>query len=136
MKKIILGVFMSIFVSCSSVESKSNIFFSPCPKSPNCSIQSMTFQEYNLEIVKNKIISNITKLGGAIVINQNEYINSSFKSNFFKFEDITEFHIDMVNKTIHIKSAAQSGWYDFGVNSKRIEKLILLFNENIIKNKE
>ncbi|MGL4687074.1 MAG: DUF1499 domain-containing protein [Fusobacteriaceae bacterium] len=132
MKKIILGVFMFIFIGCSAVENKSNIFFSPCPTSPNCSIQSITFQENNLEIVKKEIIANITLLGGTIVSDQNEYIKSSFKSNIFKFEDIAEFHIDMENKTLHIKSAAQSGWYDFGVNSKRIEKLILLFNENII----
>ncbi len=129
MKKIIFGTFMSIFLSCSALEDKTNLFFAPCPNSPNCSIQTISFHENNLESIKKKIISNIIFLKGLVVVNQDEYIKSSFKSKFFKFEDITEFHIDMQNKIIYVKSAAQTGWYDFGVNSKRIEKLRVLLNE-------
>jgi uncharacterized protein (DUF1499 family) len=37
--------------------------------------------------------------------------------------DDVEFWFDAAAKTIHFRSASRSGYYDFGVNRKRMEEL-------------
>ena len=87
------------------------------------------FKEETLQIVKDRVIKNVTQLKGSMIIDKNEYLKFSFKMKTFKFEDILEVHIDMDKKNIHIRSAAETGWYDFGVNKKRVKKLVLLLKD-------
>ena len=129
MKKIICGTFLSLFIGCSSAENKKDEFLPACPDSPNCYIERVPFKEEKLEIVKNRIITNVTQLKGSMIEDKKEYLKFSFKTKTFKFEDILEVYIDMDKKNIHIRSAAETGWYDFGVNKKRVKKLILLLKD-------
>ncbi|WP_432204938.1 DUF1499 domain-containing protein [Cetobacterium somerae] len=103
-----------------------------CPKSPNCvSSFSQNKSHYikPIEIVGNvneareKLIQILKNLHGEILQENKDYIKVAFYSKFFKFEDIAEFQIDSNKKIINVRSAAQTGWYDFGVNRKRIEKI-------------
>ncbi len=51
------------------------------------------------------------------------YLKVEFKSKFFKFKDYAEFAMDIENNLIHCRSYSKVGYYDFGVNRKRIESL-------------
>lgn len=112
---------------------------SPCPDSPNCVFSStenpqdshyispIRFDGLGENEVHKRLLAAIKELRGDILIDKPDYIKAEFKSNFFKFLDIAEFRIDMDKKEVEIRSAAQSGWYDFGVNRKRIENIRELF---------
>ncbi|WP_297595912.1 DUF1499 domain-containing protein [uncultured Cetobacterium sp.] len=135
MKKIFLFTICFIIFSCTSANTikEENMNFSSCPNTPNCVIsniedkdhyiEALSFKEENLEAINKKLVGVIKSLGGDVVENTGDYIKANFYSKFFKFEDIAQFRIDMKEGKIYVKSAAQTGWYDFGVNRKRIEQI-------------
>ena len=55
------------------------------------------------------------------------YIHAEFVSAVFGFVDDVGFYFDDEKKIIHIKSASRSGYFDFGVNRRRMEKIRKLF---------
>ena len=52
-----------------------------------------------------------------------DYLHFKVRSYLFGFVDDVEFWFDEAAQTIHGRSAARSGYYDFGVNRKRMEKV-------------
>jgi uncharacterized protein (DUF1499 family) len=58
-----------------------------------------------------------------IVTIDDNYLHAQFTSAFFRFVDDVELYFDDMTKTIHMRSAARSGYYDFGVNRKRLEAI-------------
>ena len=55
-------------------------------------------------------------------LNEN-HIRAEIYSRVFNFIDDLDLIIDHQQGLIHIRSAARTGYYDFGVNRRRIEKL-------------
>jgi uncharacterized protein (DUF1499 family) len=51
------------------------------------------------------------------------YVHATFTSRFFRFVDDVEFCIDDHLRIIHVRSSSRVGYYDFGVNRRRIEKI-------------
>ena len=65
-----------------------------------------------------------------MVIEENdEYIHAEVRSSFFKFVDDIEFYFPKDKNIIHVKSFARTGYSDFGVNKKRMEKIRVKFYE-------
>jgi uncharacterized protein (DUF1499 family) len=58
-----------------------------------------------------------------IITVTNNYLHAEFTSIFFRFVDDGEFYFEDITKTIHMRSAARTGYYDFGVNRKRLEAI-------------
>lgn len=52
---------------------------------------------------------------------EEDYLQYEIKSFLFGFVDDVELWFDEATKAIHFRSAARSGYYDFGVNRKRME---------------
>jgi uncharacterized protein (DUF1499 family) len=112
---------------------------SECPKSPNCvSSLSPAPKRYiapfrfdgSAETALEKILSIIKDNGRAQVVStQGNYIKAEFRSLLFRFVDDVEFLIDDKERIIHVKSASRKGFYDFGVNRRRIEKLRRQFEQ-------
>ena len=138
MKKILLVIsFLLLFVGCSGIEENrvlgGEMKITTCPKSPNCVITDISdekhyiepikFEEKTIEEINIKLVNTLEQLGGVILLNNETYIKAVFSSKIFKFKDIAEFEISIEDKKIYLKSAAQTGWSDFGVNRKRIEKI-------------
>lgn len=123
------------------IEGKGDEQLSSCPSSPNCVLSSMEntedshyisplkFTYMNEGEVRDKLLKIIKELNGEITVSKLNYIEAEFRSETFKFMDIAEFKIQMDKKEVEIRSAAQSGWYDFGVNRKRMERIRELFEE-------
>ena len=134
--KILFIVFLfSMVISYGGEVKNSEKFLEKCPDKPNCVlsleevkdssqyIEPIHFQEENLEIAKDKLKEIIQSMGGVIVEETDFYIKSNFFSNFFKFKDIAEFVIVPDKNLILVRSGAETGYFDFGVNRKRIEKI-------------
>jgi uncharacterized protein (DUF1499 family) len=110
-----------------------NNILKPCPNKPNCvsSLSSDTARavkplQYSGDwmAVKKALLELLEQTPRAAVIdNDNEYVHAIFKSRIFGFVDDVEFLFDDAHKVIHIRSAARLGYYDFGVNRKRVEML-------------
>ena len=143
-KKIVLFLGALVMLSAGCSDKKIDYFgvkngvLTPCPSRPNCvSSQSddpdnyaapLTYtdsQTASYEKLK-KILQNIKRI--TIVTEKENYIHVEFRSAVFHFVDDVEFYFDDSKKTIHLRSASRTGYYDFGANRKRIELIRTMFN--------
>jgi len=51
------------------------------------------------------------------------YLHVEFRSALFQFVDDVEFVLDDAARVIHFRSASRTGWYDFGVNRRRMTQI-------------
>ena len=61
-----------------------------------------------------------------VVENSGNYLKVEVRSAIFSFVDDVEFEFDDAAKVIHFRSASRLGYYDFGVNRRRMEAIIRL----------
>jgi uncharacterized protein (DUF1499 family) len=79
---------------------------------------------------KSKLILVIKGMRGADVLAEREdYVHTTFTSTFVRFVDDVEFWLDDSAKLIHFRSASRIGYYDFGVNRRRMEVIRARFLE-------
>ena len=126
---------MIIFICYFSIllgEVSDKTMLKECPDTPNCvSSEAKDTKHYIEPIiidykdgnVKEKLIKAIEKFQGKILEDKGYLLKVAFYSKFFGFEDIADFEIEPDKNIINVRSAAQTGWYDFGVNRKRMEKI-------------
>ena len=62
---------------------------------------------------------------------QTNYISSESKTKVFGFIDDVEFFFSPDKPVIHLRSASRKGYYDFGVNRRRIEGIRKLFDAGL-----
>ena len=75
-------------------------------------------------MAQEKMITLIQGIKRAKIITVTDnYLHAEFTSAIFRFVDDVELYFDDVTKRIHMRSAARSGHYDFGVNRKRLEAI-------------
>jgi uncharacterized protein (DUF1499 family) len=58
-----------------------------------------------------------------IVEEKDHYVHAKFTSRFFRFVDDVEFCMEDDLRIIHVRSSSRVGYYDFGVNRRRIEQI-------------
>ncbi len=72
----------------------------------------------------NRLQTAVSSMQGASIIKiDGNYLHAEFKSTVFRFIDDLECYYVPNKNIIHIKSASRLGYYDFGINRKRIETL-------------
>jgi uncharacterized protein (DUF1499 family) len=109
----------------------------PCPSSPNCvSSQAVDPSQrmapipfYGSEEVAQARLRTIIRTipRAEITLEQPGFIAVSFRSRVFGFLDDAEFVFDGAGGMIHFRSGARTGYYDFGVNRSRIERIVAAF---------
>ena len=73
---------------------------------------------------KSRIIHLLNSMNRARVVEVSDFaIHATFKTRLFRFVDDVVFHFDDTGRQIHYRSASRVGYYDFGVNRRRIEKI-------------
>lgn len=107
--------------------------FVPCPDSPNCvSSQSEIEKRHILPLsysgsadsARHRLVTLIKFLPRTKVVTENDaYLHAEFTIAVLGFIDDVEFRFDDANKTIHVRSAARVGYWDLGVNRRRVEKI-------------
>ena len=126
-----------ILMACSTDQTiktgATNNRLSPCPTSPNCVsslsedkshfVDPLTYQA-TLEEAREKLISVLNSMKRAeIVTAESNYIHATFKSAVFRFVDDVEFSFDDQRKIVDVRSASRTGYYDLGVNRRRVEEI-------------
>lgn len=141
-QKYIIFNIMIVYVSvmyCTKIHSADNNLYNlpPCPDSPNCVsslnsdnrhyIRPIAYSgtaEGALKVLK-AVITGLPRT--AVMTQKPPYLHVTFTSAIFRFVDDVEFLIDSENEIIHVRSASRVGYWDFGVNRSRVEKIRKLF---------
>lgn len=113
----------------------------PCPDKPNC-VLSTTTDQHAIEpfilakdIKMKKIADLLTTLDTHVSVMHDQHrIHAEITSRVFGFVDDLDLLLLTEKRLIHVRSASRNGYYDFGVNRRRVEKLrALLKNQGIIQ---
>lgn len=143
--KYILILSLLMMVGCASaVKKETGVIggkFYPCPTSPNCVssmdpkddshyIEPIFYKDITRDLAVDKIIMILETLKNTTVVEDtDEYIRAEVRSSFFKFIDDVEFYFPKDENIIQVRSLARSGYSDFGINRKRMEKIRVKFYE-------
>ena len=117
---------------------KNNLLLS-CPKSPNCVLSQASDQKHQIhpihytssvEIAKERLNQVILSMVDTQIITQNKvYWHVEFTTRWLRFIDDVEFYFPESEALIHLRSASRSGYWDLGVNRKRVEEIRSRFEE-------
>ena len=134
-----LSLYFFVLLSATHATAEPNRL-SPCPDSPNCvSSQSTDPARFieplrytgSLADAKQKLIDLLENSKGTRLISiETDYIHAEFRSLIFKFVDDVEFFFSSEDRVIHVRSASRTGYYDFGVNRRRVERLRATFENS------
>lgn len=105
----------------------------PCPPSPNC-VHSSAQDEGHLiqplyyagtsSAAWQHLTALIRDMEGAEIVSQTDtYLHAQYTSALFRFVDDVEFLLDAQNRKIEVRSASRLGYYDFGVNRRRLQEI-------------
>jgi len=105
----------------------------PCPSSPNCvssqakdpaqQVDPIPYRVSQAEALSVLINTIQHQPRTHIVTKTHNYLHAEFTSLIFRFVDDVECVIDESTKAIQIRSASRVGYWDFGVNRRRVENL-------------
>lgn len=123
---------------CSGVRDNHDAVVNPerlpeCPDRPNC--VSSDAQDARHAVAPMQLIGDAATGWGAVqkvvrhlprstvVKATDRYLHVIFKSRLFRFIDDMQLKLDPQNGIIAIRSAARTGYFDLGVNRRRVEAL-------------
>ena len=104
-----------------------------CPNTPNCvcsvdsaparHIEPLAFTgDHDVAMSRLKaVLADQTRT--KIVAEEGDYLHAECSSLVFRSVDDLEFYLDRPARKIHVRSAARTGTYDFGVNRRRVEAI-------------
>jgi len=134
---IIIPVVLLIYLFIKSLAAPENLgvkggYLLELPASPNAvssqtsdpekKVEAFVFRD-NLEKTK-EAITKISIAQGAILLkNDDYYYHFVYKAPIIPFRDDVEFFFDENTQLVHFRSASRVGYYDFGVNRARYEKI-------------
>jgi len=105
----------------------------PCPESPNCvSSQAGDSAHYiaplaaapDPELAWRRLKAALGALPRLRVVEEDpDYLHAEATSRVFRFVDDVEFLLDRDGGLIHVRSASRTGYSDFGVNRRRVERI-------------
>jgi uncharacterized protein (DUF1499 family) len=104
---------------------------SPCPAKPNCVVSEYSGEHYIAPISVGSDVANMWRRVGLalakmdrtqIVEQQSDYIRAEVKTLSGLFIDDFELRLDAAKQELHLRSASRLGYYDFGVNRRRVER--------------
>jgi uncharacterized protein (DUF1499 family) len=106
---------------------------SPCPDSPNCVSSQSTDKAHFVEPLhysdstadaRQKLIDILEGTQRVRLVKvEMDYIHAEFRSSVLRFVDDVKFWFPPDKPIIHVKSASRTGYYDFGANRRRVERL-------------
>ncbi len=104
-----------------------------CPKSPNCVASREGDPDHRIEPLsytgsRTAALERLAQVVAAqprtrIVARSDGYLHVEARSLIFRFVDDLEFYLPADDNRIEMRSAARSGWSDFGVNRRRLEQI-------------
>ena len=105
----------------------------PCPSSPNCVSSQAGDSRHHMEPIpftgsqdaaQARLRAIIHSMPRSKVMKEEPgYLAVSFRSRIFGFVDEAEFTFDERAGSVHFRSGACTGYYDFGVNRSRMKRI-------------
>ena len=135
LKKVCINVLLLMIIGNGNVLAmeKKAMALKSCPDSPNCVSSQSAGESHKVSPIAFKgdhklafkALQNIVlALPRARVLKQKENsLHIEFRSRWFDFRDDLELFVDEAEQVIHIRSASRVGYWDFGVNRARVEKI-------------
>jgi len=125
---------MSIFLPAG----EATYTLAPCSASPNCVSSQATDAAHLTEPLRftgeatlawNRLKSALgTESRLSIVEDTGSYLHAEVRSLVFRFVDDVEFVLDPEAGVIQVRSASRTGYSDFGVNRRRVERIRNVFS--------
>jgi len=121
-----------LLMTICSASAASDTVLKACPDKPNCVSSAASGSQHtpafklspDQPLDPQLIMQQLQQLEPRIKLCLNEnHIRAEIHSRIFNFIDDLDLIIDHQQGLIHIRSAARTGYYDFGVNRRRIAKL-------------
>ncbi len=121
-------------VSCAAEKTASpDEELAPCPTSPNCVSSEAQDDDHQISPLKfsgpaaeawRLLKEQVAMLPRTVIVTEKPgYLHAQSKSAVFGFVDDLEFYLRTGQGLIAVRSAARTGYFDFGVNRQRIEEL-------------
>lgn len=111
---------------------KHGILF-PCPSSPNCVSSQAEKASRRVDPILfhgdpasawSRLRKVVAAMRGARITEEKAgYLRAEFCSALFGFVDDLELLLDKTAKKIDVRSASRTGYFDFGVNRRRVEEI-------------
>ncbi|KPK88359.1 MAG: hypothetical protein AMJ94_15340 [Deltaproteobacteria bacterium SM23_61] len=140
----VLGFFLVIFLfSGCSGSGPSNLGgednrLAPCPSSPNCVTSQSDDERHRIDPIRfssspaeamDRLKKVVRRMERTTVVSEiSNYLHVEFRT-FLGFVDDAEFYLDESQKVIHLRSASRVGYWDLGVNRRRMESIRRAFGE-------
>ena len=131
--KAALVIFMITWYSAVQSGDAGSTPLSSCPESPNCVSTEARDNRHKIDAfhLKGDFTKNwpeiqhvVAALPRSTFVKADEtYLHATFKSRVFQFVDDLELFLNPSTGIISIRSAARTGYWDFGVNRRRVEQL-------------
>ncbi|MDA7559344.1 DUF1499 domain-containing protein [Verrucomicrobia bacterium] len=113
----------------------------PCPNSPNCVSSQSSDPGHHIQPVRFSIASDkawhtwkelIQAQRNLVAFDADRsYLRAIFATPIFRFKDQVTCLLDQESRIIHVRSASNIGYWDLGVNRRRIENLRSAFDQEI-----
>jgi uncharacterized protein (DUF1499 family) len=105
----------------------------PCPDSPNCvstkskdpdrAMTPLPYIKSGKESM-DRLLGIVRDMKRATIVSATpSYLHVEFRSALFRFVDDVEFLLEDSARLIHFRSASRTGYYDFGVNRRRMQEI-------------
>ena len=104
----------------------------PCPDSPNCvssetesgraRIEPLVYRNSMARAWRN-LKQVLEETGGKILTEESGYLRAVYTTPILRFKDDIEFRPAWEGKMIHLRSASRLGYWDLGVNRRRVERI-------------
>lgn len=112
---------------------KAPVDLAPCPDSPNCvstkskdpgsAMHPLPYFKSGEESM-NRLVGLVLEMKRAAIVSATpSYLHVEFRSALFHFIDDVEFLLDDSARVIHFRSASRTGYYDLGVNRRRMKEI-------------
>ena len=126
-------ILLECSASCSADKQAPGRNLPPCPASPNCvsslepagarHVEPFPYRGTQAE-ARARLVAAIHSMPRAkLVVAEDNFLHVEFRSAVFGFVDDVDILFDDRNKVIRVRSASRVGYYDFGVNRRRVEEL-------------
>jgi len=113
--------------------SKTPADLAPCPDSPNCvsskskdpghAMPPLPYLNTGQESM-DRVVAIVREMKRATIVSSTpSYLHVEFRSAIFRFVDDVEFLMEDSARLIHFRSASRTGYYDFGVNRRRMQEI-------------
>lgn len=94
---------------------------------PSKQVQALPFKD-NLETTKKHIKAACESYGQVKIITETDtYMHMVFTTGLMKYHDDVELYFDQTNKVIHYKSQSRIGYSDMGLNRKRYDEILMIY---------